>query len=362
MHYAYVTLVPKMKSSIFNAVGDFFALDIGSSAIRVAQLRGSGAHQTLVKYGAVAVDVKTSLSDAPADQIKIAEAVKGLVAEVGIATRNVVVGLPSSKTFVTIVDLPKMSSQELGGTIKYQADQFIPMAVDEAKIDWAVIGDSPVDANKIEVLLASVANKFSEQRLELLESIGLNVIGLEPDSLALARALTPSQATSTAQVIVDVGEYSTDIVITLAGLPRLVRSIPTGGQTMVRAAAQNLSVEDNQANQLMYKFGLDKTELEGQVARALEPSVESISAEIQKSMKFYSTRYHESAIANISMTGVAAIVPGFGEYLAQATGVQSVQVGNSWQNVSYSNSVHEQVMSVNHQFAVAVGLAEWNAV
>ena len=58
------------------------------------------------------------------------------------------------------------------------------------------------------------------------------------------------------------------------------------------------------------------------------------------------------------MTGVAAIVPGFGQYLASATGIQSVQIGNSWQNVSYSNTVHEQVMSVNHQFAVAVGLAQ----
>ena len=68
-----------MKSSIFNSVGDFFALDIGSSAIRVVQLRGSGAHQTLVKYGAVAVDVKTALSDAPSDRLKIADAVKSLI-------------------------------------------------------------------------------------------------------------------------------------------------------------------------------------------------------------------------------------------------------------------------------------------
>lgn len=347
-----------MKSSIFNVVGDFFALDIGSSAIRVVQLRGSGAHQTLVKYGAVAVDVKTALSDAPADQLKIAEAVKALVAETGISTRNVAVGIPSNKAFVTIADVPKMSPQEFGGTIKYQADQFIPMSVDEAKIDWVILGDSPVEAGKMEVLLASVANKFSEARLDMLEAIGLNVISLEPDSLALSRSLTTAANQSAGQLIVDVGEYTTDIVITFGGVPRLVRSIPTGGQTMVRAAAQNLSVADNQANQLMYKFGLDSSKLEGQVAHALEPSVESITAEIQKSIKFFSTRYQNSAITSISMTGVAAIVPGFGQYLASATGIQSVQIGNSWQNVSYSNTVHEQVMSVNHQFAVAVGLAQ----
>jgi len=353
-----------MKSTIFSVVGDFFALDIGSSAIRVVQLRGSGAHRTLVNYGAVAIDVKTALSDAQADQIKIAQAVQSLIAESGISTRNVVVGLPSNKTFVTIVDLPKMSPQEIGGTIKYQADQYIPMSAEEAKIDWSVIGDSPVDSTKMEVLLASVSNKFSEQRLDLLESIGLNVVSLEPDSLALARALTPAQSTQPigAQILVDIGEYSTDIVITLGGLPRLVRSVPTGGQTMARAAAQNLSVAENQANQLMYKFGLDEGKLEGRVAHALESSVETIASEVQKSIKFFATRYTDSPVNSITLSGVAAIVPGFGQYMVNKTGVQSAQIGNSWQNVSYSNSVHEQVMSVNHQFAVAVGLAQRNAV
>lgn len=356
-HYAYATLVLTMKSSILNVVGDFFALDIGSSAIRVAQLRGGGGHKTLVQYGAVPIDVKTALSDAAADQVKIAQTVKALIAEAGIATRNVVVGLPSSKTFVTVVDLPKMSPQELGSTIKYQADQFIPMSADEAKIDWAVLGDSPVDPNKIEVLLASVSNKFSEQRMDVLESIGLNVIALEPDALALARSLTSSDSAQPAQLIVDIGEYATDLVITVGGVPRLVRSIPTGGQTFVKTAAQHLSVEDNQANQFMYKFGLDQTKLEGQVYRALEPAVATVVAEIEKSIKFFNTRYQNVQLNLVVASGVAAILPGMTQYLAAKSGLATAQIGNSWQNVSYGNAVHEQLMSVNHQFAVAVGLA-----
>lgn len=346
-----------MKSSILNVVGDFFALDIGSSAIRVAQLRGSGGHKTLVQYGAVPVDVKTSLSDAAADQVKIAQTVKALIAEAGITTRNVVVGLPSNKTFVTVTDLPKMSSQELASTIKYQADQYIPMSTDEAKIDWAILGDSPVDPNKIEVLLASVSNKFSEQRMDLLESIGLNVIALEPDALALARSLTPQDSAQPAQLIVDVGEYATDLVITVGGVPRLVRSIPTGGQTFVKTTAQNLSVENNQANQFMYKFGLDQSKLEGQVYRALEPAVETVVAEIQKSIKFFNTRYQNVQLGMVVASGVAAILPGMTQYLAAKSGLPTAQIGNSWQNVSYGNGAHEQLMSVNHQFAVAVGLA-----
>ncbi len=351
-----------MKSSIFNAVGDFFALDIGSSAIRVVQLKGSGANRTLLKYGAAPIDVKMALSDAQADQTAVAGVITGLLAEAGITTKNVIVGLPANKTFVTVVDLPKMNPQELASTIKYQADQFIPMATDDSKIDWAVIGDSPAEEGKAEVLLASVSNAFSEKRLEMLESIGLNVIGLEPEALALARALTPAAGATNAQMIVDMGEYATDIVVTLGGMPRLVRSIPTGGQSLLKSAKQNLNIDDNQARQFVYKFGFDKTKLEGQIFKALEPTAQVIISEVQKSLKFFSTRYQNTQLSGIVTSGAAALLPGFHQYLSASANNTPVQAGNSWQNVSYSNAAHEQLMSVNHQFAVASGLAQRNTI
>ncbi len=347
-----------MKSSIFNAVGDFFAIDIGTTSIRVVQLKGVGTSRSLIKYGAIPIDAKLALSDSKADQVKIGEVITKLVGEVGISTRNVAVGLPSNKTFVTIVDLPKMSAQELTSTIKYQADQYIPMAVDEAKIDWTILGDSPVEQGKVEVLLASVTNDFSEQRMDMLESIGLNVIALEPDAIALARALTPLNGSGVPQMIIDMGEYATDIIVTMGGAPRLVRSIPTGGQTLLKSAMQNLNIDENQARQFVYKFGLDQTKLEGQIYRALQSSVEVVATEVQKSIKFFSSRYQNVQLQGIITSGTAAVLPGFHQYLSAAAGNAPVQAGNSWQNVSYNSAMHEQLMAVNHQFGVAIGLAE----
>ena len=231
------------------------------------------------------------------------------------------------------------------------------MSADEAKIDSVILGDSPTDPAKMEVLLASVTNKFSEQRMEMLEGIGLDVIALEPEAIALARALTPSNNTS-AQMIIDMGEYATDIVITSSGAPRLVRSIPTGGQSLLKAAMQNLNIDENQARQFVYKFGLDSSKLEGQINRALLSTVEVVSSEVQKSIKFFNSRYPNTPLAGIVTTGAAALLPGFHQYISQAAGNIPVQAGNTWQNVSYSNGAHEQLMSVNHQFAVAAGLAQ----
>lgn len=345
-----------MKSSIFNVVGDFFALDIGSSGIRVVQLRGGGNNRALVRYGSAPIESKTALSEAASDQQKVSDAVQALMSQSGITTKNVVVGIPSNKAFITIVDLPKLSNQELASTIKYQAEQFIPMSTDEAKIDWVVLGDSPLDPEKSEVLLASVTNMFVEKRMEMLEALGLNVIALEPDALALARSL--SSNASGAQMIIDMGEFATDIIITFNGAPRLVRSIPTGGQTFTKSVMQGLSVDESQAKQFVYKFGLDNSKLEGQIYKALQSSAEIISTEVQKSLKFFASRYQNAVISQVITSGSAALMPGFHQYISTASGNLPVQPGNSWQNVSYSNNVHEQLMNINHQFAVASGLAQ----
>ncbi len=344
-----------MKSSIFNAVGDFFALDIGTSAIRIVQLKGNSTNKALFKFGAAAIDVKTALSDAALDQQKIAEVVNGLAAEAGVTTTNVAVGLPSNKTFVTVVDVPRMSAQEFNNTIKYQVEQYIPMSLEEAQVDWAILGDSPVEEGKMEVLLASVSKKFTETRLDLLEQIGLNVIAFEPDSLALARALVKAEDMN-AYLIVDMGEYNTDIVVVHGGMPRLVRSIPTGGQALLRSVMNNLNIDQNQAQQFMYKFGMDATKLEGKVAQALASAAEVVATEVQKSLKFFNQRYKNVSMNSIIASGAAGILPGFGQYISQAASGIPVQPGNSWQNISYSNDVHEQIMSINHQFAVAAGL------
>lgn len=341
---------------LFSSVGDFFALDIGTTAVRVVQLHPAGDRWGLVKYGAAPVDIKTATSDAAEDQRRLGEVIINLIGQTGLSARNVVVGIPSSKTFATVVDLPDLPSQELASTIKYQAEQFIPMQIDDVKLDWAVLGKSLRDSSKVEVLLASVSNKFSESRLDMIEGLGLNVVAIEPDSLALARALVPPTSRD-AYIIVDFGDFSTDIVIVLANAPRLIRSIPVGMQTLVKAAMQNLNVDANQATQFIMKFGLYPDRLEGQILKSLDPTLEQFTSEVTKSAKFFQSRYPNVPLASTILSGYTLSIPAFGEYIATKTGIPAV-AGNAWGNVGYSGGLRDQLAQIAPQFAVAVGLAE----
>ncbi len=342
--------------SLLSGISGFFGLDIGTTAVRLVELRGGGGLKSLVRYAYVPVTGNISVSDAPADQTKLAQLIRDLCAQARVTTRNVAVGIPSQKVFTTVVDIDRLPPKELAKSIRYQADSLIPTPLDESKIDWAMLGDSPQDKTKVEVLLSSVPNKFVEQRLDLLESIGLNVIAFEPDNLALARALLPPNSTLPMMVL-DVASKNTDLVISVNGAPQLTRAISTGSEAIIKTAAQNLNIDGKQAEQFVFKFGLGKDKLEGQVYQAIIGTIDLLANEIDKSIKFFQTRYGGSQLDRIIVTGGASSIPEFPLYLANKFGL-NVEIGNAWRNVAFSPSSENELAAVSNHFGVAVGLAE----
>lgn len=338
-------------------VGDFFALDVGTNAVRVVQLTPSGAHSwRLQHFGYAPLDEQTATSSSPESVRRLADIIMTAIGQSGIKTKNVVLGLPSSKTFTTVIETPSVSQSELQNTIKYQADQYIPTPMNETKVDWALIGPSLRDPKQQEVLLSSTPIAYAEERLEFVEGLGLNVIAAEPDPLAMIRSLLPERV-GDARLIVDVGETSTDLAITYGDSPRLVRTIPMGIRSLVKAAVQNLNVQEDQARQFILKFGLAPDRLEGQVFRALEQTLESFVGELTKSIKFFQTRYPNTPVGGVLLSGFSAIVPLFSEYVSAKTGI-ATSIANPWQRVNVSQADQQQLSSVASEFATVLGLAQ----
>lgn len=344
-----------MSSLLTGSGGEFFGLDIGSTAVRLVQLHGKGLPKTLVKYAYVPLENAVALSDSKTDQQKLAQIISQLVNQAHVTTRDVAVGIPSGKVFTTVADFDRLSASELAKSVPLQADTLVPTPLSESKIDWSLLGDSPVDKTKQEILLTSVPNKFVEARLDMLESIGLNVVAFEPDNLAMARALTVPDAGT--QLILDTGHRATDLVIVQADAPRLTRSIPTGLEAIVRSAQQGLNVDHKQAEQFVFKFGLSQDKLEGQVFQAITGTVDLLTGEVEKSIKFFQKRYTQAKVERIIVTGGASVIPEFPLYLANKFGI-NVEIGNAWRNVSYSQDRQNELLAISNQFSVAVGLAE----
>lgn len=342
--------------SLLSGVSDFFGLDVGATAIRIVQLQGTGPGKALVKYAQTPIDSKLVLSDSKADQQKVMQVIKELVSQSRLSTKNVAVGLPSQRVFTTVVDINRLSPAELAKSIRFQADSIIPTPLSESKIDWAQIGDSPTDKTKVEILLSSVTNDFAENRLDMLESIGLNVIAFEPESLALTRAILAPDAVLP-QMILDIGAKSTDLIIAMNGAPRLIRAIPTGSEAIMRAAMQNLNIDEKQAEQFVFKFGLSKDKLDGQIYQAIIGTVDVLITEIDKSIKFFQARYGDAKLDRIIVTGGASALPEFPLYIANKFAV-NVEIGNAWRNISFAPDRQNELLALSNHFGVAAGLAE----
>ncbi len=343
--------------NLIKGVGDFFALDIGTSAIRVVQLKPAGKDGwSLAHFGYGTIDTKVALANNQESERRLGEVILTVIGQSGIKTKNVVIGLPAQKTFTTVVDVPVMPESEMNSMMKYQLDQFVPMALDEAKVDWVLLGQSVHDPTKQEVLIASTANEYAEERLEFVEGLGLNVVGAEPDPIAMTRALLPG-GLSDGRMLLDVGEMSTNLVMAYADAPRLVRTIPTGLGSLVRAAVQNLNVQDDQARQFILKFGLAPDRLEGQVYRALEVILDGFASELTKSIKFFQTRYPNTPVGGIFLSGYASIIPKFGDYIAAKTSVATVPA-NPWHKVKVDQASQQQLAAIATEFSTVVGLAE----
>lgn len=340
---------------ILTGTADFFGLDIGTTAIRAVQLKGTGEVRSLFRYASIPVDSRIAQSDANSDQQKLAEAIRQLVNEGKFTTNNVAVGIPSQRVFSTVVDFERLSTQDMEKAIRLQADSLIPTPLSESKLDWAMIGDSPADTTKVEILLSSVPNDFVEKRLDMLEAMGLNVIAFEPDNIALCRSLLAPDAMQP-HLIIDMGNLSTDIVIAFNGAPHLIRSIPTGTDAVLKSAMQNLGIDEKQAKQFVFKFGLAKDKLEGQIANAISGTVELLTAEVEKSIKFFSTRYTTQKIEKIIVAGGASTLPEFPLYIANKFGM-NVEIGNAWHNVTFPEAKQSDLLAISNHFSVACGLA-----
>ena len=349
--------------SIFSGEENFFGIDLGTSGVRVVQLKNTHGKPSLLTYGDIEAPNNLIASDAPADQEKMAEIVRKIADDAGVSTKVAVTAIPTQSVFATTIKTPKLSDAELASSIHLHADKYIPMPIDQVKIDYVVLNDGSVDGKKpaddsnveMEVFLVAAPNIVTTKYLNIIQKAGFELLALEVSPIALVRSLVPQDATG-GVLIADFGASATDITIAVAGKPRLIRSVNVGSHSVVRIAAQNLGLDEAQAMQFIQKFGLTQDKLEGQVYKSVKPAIDNLFSEISKSIKYFQTSDPGHTVDKIIITGRMTTMPEFPLYLANTVGL-TVEIGNPWLNVSYPSSLADKLNTVSLNYATAIGLA-----
>jgi len=338
--------------SIFGGNTKHFGLDIGTNAIRLVQLSGGPDKFTLDAFGVAPIPPGLTQSDSKLDQQKIAKIIQELIKSSQIDTNAVVSAIPGTSVFNAVVQLPPMSQSELSKAIKYQAEQNIPLKIDEVKYDWQVIKQDPTTKEITVMIIAAAKNKV-ENMMQMFEMAELNVQALETATVAMARSLTSTN--DPLVMILDIGSTTTEIAVVDNGILSQTRSFPLAGFAMTRAVSKQLGLDIAQSEQFKMKFGLAQDKLEGQVFKAIEPTLNSILDESVRSMKFYQEQFGKT-IPRIILTGGSSRMPLIAQYIKAYTGAEVV-MGNPWGKISYKPEFADKLTELGPEFATTVGLA-----
>lgn len=328
-------------------------VDIGYDSVKIVALRkGNGSHQ-LRSSNIVAIPPK-SLQQKSADLDKIAGAINTArkTARPRISEKLTVSGLPESKVFTKIIQVPQMTDEELKTAVPNEAARHIPLAPEEIYLDWQKLGQS--GKNSFDILVIAAPKFLVENYLALFKKVGLELIAIETKGIAASRSIIKKGEENTI-IILDIGAEATGISIFDLGSIKFSYTIPHGGNTLTKSIAATLKMTNEEAEKLKRKIGFKKDE-QPEVIQAMEPVMKDILEEIGNAIKFYESRTKPPRkIAEIRICGGAALTPNIAPYIAEASG-KKTNIANPFINVverSWRRLPKENIL----RFTTAVGLA-----
>jgi type IV pilus assembly protein PilM len=330
-------------------------LDIGTNAVTVAEVR-AGQPPRLDMFGQVALGRETMREGEVANDDAVTEAVGRLRDEVGLKKAAVRLGLASPRVVVRQVDMPQMSREELSSALQFQAAELIPIPLDDAVLDFAILGPgTPGDGGepRMRVLLAAVQEATVLRLVAAVEAGGLQVAAVDLVPLALIRSLASparelalvgagaggaiatdgdtdgaimSDASPGAEGIVSFGGGVTAIAVHEIGVPRFVRVLGTGGRELTDAIASELDLPPETAEALKRQLGDDAhdprhDELVMRARTSIERPWSVLLDEVRSSIDYYRNQPGSSPLVRIVATGGAAQLPGLTERLSALIGV-----------------------------------------
>ncbi len=331
-------------------------LDIGSYSIKLIELARDGDRVGLVAAGSIPTPPKALSSALQADTEAVAVAIRQLMKDTGTKSRQVTIALPESKVFTRVIEVPQLSQRELSSAIKWEAEQYIPLPLDQVNVDYTVLREAKdTGTNKMEVLLVAAPKSLVDRYLTIVELADLTAAGAETEIIATSRAIARSIPNVKTVMVVSLGAQTIDIAVLKSGVLAFTRSVGSGGEAITRAIAQSLDFSVSQAEEYKRTYGLQTDKLEGKIALAAKPIMDTIVAEMKRAIAFFEEKYHDQHVETILLSGGTARIPGMVVYLAENLGFE-VQLANPW--VGIAKDARFNVLNTEGpNFCVAVGLA-----
>lgn len=367
-------------------------LDIGSTAVRAVEITGS-VPPTVVKAAQVPLPAGAVENGEVKEPAVVTEALRELWERGGFKAKRVFMGVGNQRVVVREIALPLLPEKELRASLGFQVQEFIPMAVDDAVLDYDPIGEfEQDDRTMLRMLLVAAQRSMVETVVSAATGAKLEPVGLDLVPFALVRSVGTTGVGMDLEedgdeAVIDIGAHVTNIVVHARGTVRFVRILPSGGRDVTIAIARGIGVDDEVAERIKRGEDVafdeaptpddrgggdegDEGEHEGsEGASALGPPdldrageiamqrAGSFVDEIRSSLEFYTAQAQGARIARVLVTGGGSKLEGLLDLLRQRIPVQ-VEAGRVFERARSQLSLSEEALAeAEPVLAVAVGLA-----
>lgn len=344
-------------TKLFHKDKPIIGLDISQTGIKVMAI--DPEKHLVLGYGSADLDpVKIQKSLESGDDY-LGDNLRSLLNDKIVGTlpsNHTVIGIPSSRSYSRTFTLPAKAEGDLADAVEVEVDQYIPIPLASLYVDYEVIERTK---DHITAVMSAVPKTLVDHVIEAATKAKLEPVMVEPGINAVARLLEATEEGHLSTLIIDVGPASTDIAVLEDSAIRVSGGLGIGGNTFTLDIAKKLNVTLENAHQLKVINGINASPRQAQITRALKPSLERITAEVRKVIRYYSERITEGQkIEQVLVVGSGSNVPGIGDYFTNEL-VMPARTASPWQHLDFGTlpQPHKQFRP---RYITVAGLASVN--
>lgn len=331
-------------------------LDIGSSSIKLAELKSTKKGFQLVNLGESFLPVDSIVNKAIVDPEAVIEAIITLVNDLNVKTKNVVISISGHSINVKKVSMPLMDERELKEAIPWELEQYIPHSIEDVNFDFQILPGENAEGN-MDVLIVAAKKDIADTYVDIVTEAGLNPIVLDVDVFALENMYELNYGESSDVVaLTNIGANVTNINIVKDGVSIFTRDITTGGFQFTDAIKNEFNVDYEEAEQMKRSLSLGESPPE--LDRLARDYTDSVTGEIKRTLDFFSKSLWKEPVNQLMLSGGSSKVPYFDETLEEEIGAK-VEIADPFRNIAYSDSDFDPdyILDIGPTMGVVMGLA-----
>lgn len=334
-------------------------VDIGGYSTKIVQLHYYQEKAILETYGELINagyfkdgEAKMSGGFLRFSDSAIISILKDTLKESNVTTKDAVIAIPASSSFMTMISLPPVLKKEVAQAIPYEARKYIPIPLSEVALDWEIL-ESNENSDNLTVLIVAVPREVIDKFKRVAKSADLNARALEIETFSLIRSLIGHDPTPTA--IINIGHLSTTFSVVDRIQLRTSRNLGHGSRDITKTLQRGLSVNLERAESMKIEIGLSDRIEDREISSIITPIVETSLDEIERNIALYN-RKSSRKIQKVNLTGGGSNLKGIVEYTASKLGLEVIK-GNPFNRITTPAYMQPILKEIGPGFSVAVGLA-----